>query len=149
MNRIGIIGVALLALALCVFPAAAGVDDVQFGGALTNTMSVTNSYVVRGEVDGVYLNITPALTCTAAVTLVCSEGILYSNMTATSANNGYYGLLFPQFGNTGSALTFVDGTNAAVAFYAKKAVASTVTAKLVSAQAGTNGNVTLQLNVIK
>jgi len=136
MKKIVLI-VALIALGASLVSAqmeATSFSALSTVGASTNS----KSYVLRGTLEGVYINVGTPTTRTQTVTIASSQQTLFS-LAATA--DGWYPLQYAQYGSTGSALTFntYGATNvaagASVAYaqtwYGKAPLAGTITVTVV------------------
>ena len=93
-------------------PAFAAMDDVTSSGTTITTAGFTNSYMVRGDVEGVIVTIPAAKTAT--VSIVTASGVtLYTGTALTSATDGYVPLRYEAKGSTGSTLTWLTSQAAA------------------------------------
>jgi len=104
--------VCILFAFVLAIPAFAAMDDVTSSGTTITTAGFTNSYMVRGEVEGVIVTIPAAKTAT--VSIVTASGVtLYTGTALTSATDGYVPLRYPAQGSTGSTLTWLTSQPAA------------------------------------
>lgn len=98
--------IAIIAIAIAGFSAQAAMDDVTSSGTTITTAGFTNSYMVRGEVEGVIVSIPSAKTAT--VTIVTASGVtLYTGTALTEDTDGYIPLRYQAKGSTGSGLTWI------------------------------------------
>jgi len=96
--------VCILIASLLSVSAFAAMDDVTSSGTTITTEGFTNSYIVRGEVEGVIVSIPEAKTAT--VSIATASGVtLYTGTALTSDTDGYVPLRYPAKGSTGSTLT--------------------------------------------
>jgi hypothetical protein len=149
MKRLGLM-VALLALGVSY--ATAEMDNRSFG-ALQTVGASTNSrnYVLRGELYGVYVNVGTATTRTQTVTVASAEQTLF---TKDVSADGWYPLQYPQYGATGSALTFntysATGMVArAQAWNERAPLAGTVTVTVVGKNGANKTNTTEAVVIYK
>jgi len=141
-------GLMIVALVLCAGIALAGMDAVSFGTGQTVAAS-TNAVtlVCRGELYGVYIDVGTATTRTQTVTVASSQQTLFTK--AVSAD-GWYPLMYPQYGSTGSALTFVGGTNnTANAVRDRAPLAGTITVTVVGGNGANKTNTTEAVVIYK
>jgi hypothetical protein len=104
--------VCILIASLLSVSAFAAMDDVTSSGTTVTTAGFTNSYIVRGEIEGVIVTIPSAKTAT--VSIVTASGVtLYTGTALTSATDGYVPLRYPAQGSTGSTLTWLTSQAAA------------------------------------
>lgn len=123
---------AFFAVALA---AVAAVDNVRASASLVTTAASTNTYVVRGVVEGV--NITVPATKTCEVSIVTASGFtLYSKSGITSATDGYTPIRWPMYSPAGSLLVDSGSTNVYGAVAIAEAVTFTITPQ--AATTGTN-----------
>lgn len=135
MKKVQLIALVLLAFGVT---ALADMDDKTFGAGQTIAGS-TNTYTLalRGELYGVYINVGTATTRTQTVTVASAQQTLFTKAVTA---DGWYPLQYPQYGSTGSALTFVGGTNnTANVVYDRAPLAGTITTTVVG---GNGANVT-------
>jgi len=148
MKIVSIIVAALLSLSIS---ARAEVDNVTASAQTITTAGFTNTYFVRGLVEGV--NITIPTAKTATVTVVTASGLtLYSGSALTSDTDGYTPIRFPVRGSTGAALTWITAqaaeANAATnILYDRVGVAEAVTITVTPA-ANTTGTNTYTAELI-
>jgi hypothetical protein len=124
MKKILSIMVAILLLAVGIVYAA--MDDVSFTtSALTTGTAQTNTFVMRGHLERVYVSATAWASGTNTVAITSDGQTIFTK--AVTANTAYYPQIAQQ-GTTGSAITFVGGTNdTANPWYSKIPVGGTVT----------------------
>lgn len=128
-----VLSIALVAL--CAGFAVAGMDGLPLSVSVIGTATGTASRVIRGELEGIYINV--AAGSTQTVTLATSEQTLFTKATITA--DTWYPLRYALYGSTGSALTFVGGTNnTANAWYGKAPLAGLVTLTVIGECATTN-----------
>ena len=89
--------IVLVALA---FPAFALMDTKDFTATVVGTGTGTQSIVIRGSLEGVYVTVPSG--GTATVTIATSEQTLFTKSCTSSA---FYPILVPAYGSTGAALT--------------------------------------------
>ncbi len=109
MKRYGII--ALVAICACA-TAFGGMRDRDFDFSVIATATNTaGPYVLRGDLHGIYIDVAANSTQTVTVAAQTSGAIqtLYTKAAITA--DVWVPLLYAQYGSTGSALTFVGGTN--------------------------------------
>jgi hypothetical protein len=139
MNRIGVSSLALLAFVLTAFGA---MDDKDFSATVAGTSTGTAAYVIRGELEGIYIDVTTATTTTQTVTLASSQQTLYTKDISADV---WVPLRFVQYGSTGSALTYYTGNETnwtSTAVYGKAPLAGSVTLTVVGKNAASTTNTT-------
>jgi len=111
MKRITLLTVALIAFAGI---ANAAMDNISKTFSLITTNSDSVTYVVRGELESVWVD--NAASKTSVVTVVTDEGTMF-NVTSTGDAN--YPIVTPAFtttgGNASNATQFVEWSKIAVA----------------------------------
>ena len=137
MKQIGVL------LAACVMLAGVGLADMDskdYNIAVIGNATNSASYVVRGELEGVYVNV-PAGTMTGTVTVATSHETLF---TRAITADGMYRPRVSTHTTAGASATFVGGgNNTANTFYDKAAMAGIVTVTVAQDGPGTNWVVTL------
>jgi hypothetical protein len=134
-----------LALALIGFAAIAGMDNKPFTGTPNGATAVTNNLVLRGELEGIHIDVTAPATNTVTVTDEYGRTLFTKSGIAADA---YYGLVFAKYTSTGAAATFVGGTNdTANTVYGKAALAGKVTCVVLGANAAVSNACTVTLIV--
>lgn len=132
-------------------PALAEMDNVTASASTITTAGFTNSYIVRGEVEGVIVEIPTAKTAT--VTIATASGVtLYTGTALTSATDGYVPIRYQAKGSTGTGLTWItaDASIAGAAtnaIYGKIGIAESVTFT-VNPAANTTGTNTYSVKLI-
>lgn len=125
----------LSAIFVCASIAYAAVDNVRASASLVTTAAATNSYVVRGVVEGV--NITCPATKTCGVSIVTASGLtLYSKTGITTASDGYTPIRWPMYSPAGTILSDSGSTNV----YGTVAIAELVTFTITPADNTTGTN---------
>lgn len=131
--------------------AFAVVDDVKASASTVTTAGFTNTYMVRGLVEGVIVEIPTAKTAT--VSIVTASGVtLYTGTDLTSATDGYVPLRYQAKGSTGAGLTWITA-QASIAgaatnvIYEKMGIAEEVTIT-VNPAANTTGTNTYSAQLI-
>jgi len=121
MRKLLILGV----LAFAGF-ALADMDDKVFPVATTVAASATtNTINMRGELFGIYVDVGTATTRTQTVVVATAQQTLLNKAVVADT---WFPLEYPLYGSTGSALTFVGGTNdTANPWYGKAPLAGPVT----------------------
>jgi len=118
----------------------ADMDNKDYNIAVIGNTTGSASYVVRGELEGVYVKV-PAGTMTGTVTVATSQETLF---TRAITADGMYRPRVSTHTTAGAAATFVGGTNnVANPWYSKAAMAGIVTVTVVQDGPGTNWVVTL------
>ena len=92
--------IILAVLCLAGGGAQAAMQDRNFTVSVIGNATGTVSYVLRGELHGIYIDV--AASSTQTVTLASDEQTLYTEAGITA--DAWRPLLFPQYGSTGSAL---------------------------------------------
>lgn len=133
----------LMTLLACVLLAGVGfadMDNKDYNIAVVGNTSGSATYVMRGELEGVYVNV-PAGTMTGTVTVATSHETLF---TRAITDDGMYRPRVSTHTTAGAAATFVGGTNnVANTWYDKAAMAGPVTVTVAQDGPGTNWVVTL------
>jgi len=123
--------------------ARAEMDDVSVSATLVTTNSQSWTYVLRGEIQGVYVDV--AAGKTNAVLITSGEQTIFN---ANVASDSYFPLLAPAFSTTGVALTeIISGSTNAV--LKPIAVAGPVTIRLAGAANTTGTNAVSAKIIIK
>jgi hypothetical protein len=147
MRKIGLIVVALGAFGLS---ALGGMDNVPFGSGTTIAASTsTVSYVIRGELEGIHIDVGTATTRTQTVTVASEQMTLFTKACTADA---MYLPRYAMHGNTGSAITFntysatnmAAGVTAAQAqtWYGKAPLAGKITVTVVGNNGASKTNTT-------
>jgi len=124
--------------------AVAGMEAQKFESSLVTTAAGTNEFILRGELYGVYVDCAAGKTNTVLIT--DEHGTIFDKSGLTT--DAHYPLLYPAYGSTAAALTFVGGeSNTVNTVYAKRAVASKVTCVITPA-AGTTGTSTYKVYLL-
>lgn len=148
MKKIIYIMLAIVAASVSAF---AEMDDVTSSGTTVTTAGFTNSYIVRGEVEGVIVEIPTAKTAT--VSIATASGVtLYTGTALTSATDGYFPIRFPARDSSGAILSAITAQAAAAnaatnIIYSKIGVAELVTFT-VNPAANTTGTNTYSVKLI-
>lgn len=137
----------LIALAVSAFIAAtasAQMDDTDFAVSLVGTNTAAKTYVIRGELESIYVDVPARATNTVVVT--SEQGTLFSK--SSIAADAWYLPRVATHTTAGSAATFVGGTNdTANVWYSKAAMAGpikvTVTGENAALTNATTTTVTL------
>jgi hypothetical protein len=127
-----------LLVALVALPALAQMIDRDYDFSLVTTNAGSRAYTIRGELEGVWVEIPTGKTATVAV--ATAEMTVFSKADITSATDGFFPVRIPLYSTAGVALTEVDAganTNAIVG-KAPLAGAVTVTVTPKAATTGTN-----------
>ena len=137
-------GAMLVTLGLLASVGLAGMDDKDFNIAVVGSTTNSASYVLRGELNGVYVNV-PAGTLTGTVTVATAHETLF---TRAITADGMYRPRVTTHTTSGAAATFDAYSNTgmvanAQSWYNKPAMAGLVTVTVVQNGAGTNWVVTL------
>jgi len=90
--------IILIAMAV---PAFALMDSKDFTATVVGTATGTQSFVIRGALEGVYVTVPSGGTGT--VTIATAQQTLFTKSCTASA---FYPIQVPAYGSTGSALTF-------------------------------------------
>jgi len=123
--------------------AQAPVDTFSKTFSLITTNSSSGSQVIRGNIEAVYVDV--AATKTNTILVSDSLGTIFSESVSSDALKP---IAIPLYGTTGSALTFVGGTNnTANAWYTKRVAAGEVTIRAAGA-ADTTGTNSVTVTVI-
>jgi hypothetical protein len=134
-------GLTILALLACGITALGSMDDKLFTVAVTGTATNTASYVLRGELEAVHVDIPTAATGT--VTVTTSETTLFTKASIT-ADAVYYPRVAVHT-TAGAAATFnaysgatsnIVNTANAQAWYGKPVMAGVVTVTVIGQSAG-------------
>jgi hypothetical protein len=100
--------------------------DRDFSVSVIATATGTVSYTLRGDLEGIYVDV--AAGSTQTVTLATSQQTLFTNASVTT--DAWYPLRYALYGSTGSALTF--------ATYGGTAASQTITTNTVLTYSATN-----------
>jgi hypothetical protein len=121
--------ILLAVAAFGVLSASAEMDDKAFPAmTTTNAGTDTESMVIRGTLQGVYIDVTAPATNTVVITDVYGRTLFTK---ASIVADTYFPIVIAEGLTTGAAATFIGGTNnAANAWYGKAALAGKVTATL-------------------
>lgn len=141
--------ITLLAIVLLAGVGFADMDNKDFNVVVVGNTTNSASYVIRGELEGVYVNV-PAGTMTGTVTVATSHETLF---TRAITADGMYRPRVSTHTTAGAAATFTTysatntGAGATAAqvqtWYNKAAMAGPVTVTVVQDGPGTNWVVTL------
>jgi len=131
--------------------ANAELDNVSYTLTSITTNQSSSAYIVRGEIEGVIVEIPTGKTGT--VTVATASGVtLYTGSALTSATDGYVALRYPAKTSAGATITHLTGqpalANAATnIIYTKIGVAELVTATIAPA-ADTTGTNTYSVKLV-
>lgn len=122
----------ILAALVCsgALAAVAGMEAQKYEFTLATTSAGTNSYVLRGELFGVYVDCAASKTNTVLIT--DEHGTIFNKSGLTT--DAHYPLLYAAYDSAAAAIV-TDSTNAV---YMPRALASEVTV-VVTPAAGTTG----------
>lgn len=130
---------AILALFSLCSVAQAGMNDITVSYTLITTNSDSDTYVLRGELEGVYVDV--AATKTNAVLITDEYGATLFNAAVSS--DLFYPIRVPLYGTTGSLITFIGGgatNDTANTWYGKYPMAGAVTIRIAGHGASTGTN---------
>lgn len=130
---------AILALVSLCGIAQAGMNDISVSYTLITTNSDSDTYTLRGELEGVYVNV--AATKTNAVLITDEFGSTLFN--AAISTDGFYPIRVPLYGTTGALITFIGGgatNDTANTWYGKYPMAGEVTIRIAGHGASTGTN---------
>ena len=117
--------------------------EEKFTGTPLGATAKTNSYVIRGDLQGIHIDVTAPATNTVTVTDVYGRTLFTKTTIAADA---YYPILVPAYSPAGVALTFVGGTNnTANVVYTKEALAGKVTCVILGENAAISNACTVTL----
>ena len=142
----------MTALTVCAVQAV--VDDVDFSGVQIATAALTNSAVVRGKVEGVYIS-APSLATGTVVITAAHEGVLFKGTNLTGS--AYYPMQYPAYWMNMNTIaeyivTGVMSNSAGGIYYTTNrfpmSVASKVT-RVLTGECATTNTWTINLNVTK
>jgi hypothetical protein len=143
MNKAGLIVLALLAIAGLAY---AGMDDKKFETTVVGVETGSVSYVIRGELEGIYIDVQTPTVTTQTVTFATGQQTL---LTKDFSADTWVPLKFAQYGSTGEALTFntyYATSDVAVAnaqtWYDKAPLAGTVTMTVIGKNNASSTNKT-------
>jgi hypothetical protein len=135
--------ILLAVAAFGVVSASAEMDNKPFTGTPLGTTAITNSYVLRGTLEGVAIDLTAPATNTVTITDEYGQTLFSKSSIAADA---YYGIVFPQYTYAAAAATFVGGTNdTANVVYGKTAIAGKVTCVILGVNAAVSNACTVTL----
>ena len=130
--------VILVLVAMVGLSAYAQMDTRDFSASLVTTNVGTQSFTLRGEVEGINVVIPAGKTCTVAI--ATSQQTLFSKADMTAASDGFFAVRIPTHTTAGVAITAVDNGSNTNSLYGKAAAAGSVTATFTPAAATTGTN---------
>ena len=135
--------IILAVSALCAITASAEMDNKPFVSTPLGATATTNHLVLRGELEGIHIDVTAPATNTVTVTDVYGRTLFTkSGITA----DAYFGIVVPKYTTAGVGATFVGGTNdTANIVYGKEALAGKVTCVVLGANAAVSNACTVTL----
>jgi hypothetical protein len=133
MKRNIVLG-CILAAMVCANLVSATMDDRDYQITVIATATNSVSYVLRGELEGVYVEVPTGKTGT--VTVASEQATLFSK--ADIAATTYFPVRIPLVSTAGVALTAVDAGSNTNAIVGKAAMAGPIAATVVGAGTGTN-----------
>lgn len=138
----------LIALAVSAFIAAtasAQMADTDFAVSLVGTNTAAKTYVIRGELESIYVDVPASATNTVVVT--SEQGTLFSK--SSIAADAWYLPRVATHTTAGAAATFVGGTNdTANVWYSKAAMAGPITVTVTGANAALTNVTTTTVTLI-
>ena len=138
----------LIALAVSAFIAAtasAQMADTDFAVSLVGTNTAAKTYVIRGELEGIYVDVPANATNTVVIT--SEQGTLLSK--ASIAADVWYLPRVATHTTAGAAATFVGGTNdTANVWYSKAAMAGPITVTVTGENAALTNATTTTVTLI-
>jgi hypothetical protein len=136
------LSILAVGLALAGIAQAQLMDDVEKTYSLITTNSDSDTYVLRGDVEGVWIDV--AATKTNTILISDAMGTIFGKDVSVDA---FYPIRVPMYSTAGAALTFVGGTNnTANVVYGKRPMADEVTIRAAGAADTTGTNsVTIKL----
>jgi hypothetical protein len=111
----------------------AGMDDRDFSFSQLGAATSTVSYVLRGELEGVHIDVAPVTT--QMITVTTAQQILYSNATVTA--DAWLPLRYAMVDSSGTSL--INTTNNV---YEKAALAGSVSVLVLGKNGATTTNAT-------
>jgi hypothetical protein len=142
MKKTGMIALLLLAFAA---RAGADVDGRTFAVSLIGTNVASKTYVLRGELESIYVDVPASATNTVVVT--SEQGTLFSK--ASIAADAWYLPRVATHTTAGAAATFVGGTNdTANVWYSKAAIAGPITVTVTGENAALTNATTTTVTLI-
>jgi len=138
----------LIALAVSAFIAAtasAQMADTDFAVSLVGTNTAAKTYVIRGELESIYVDVPASATNTVVVT--SEQGTLFSK--SSIAADAWYLPRVATHTTAGAAATFVGGTNdTANVWYSKAAMAGPITVTVTGENAALTNATTTTVTLI-
>ena len=138
----------LIALAVSAFIAAtasAQMADTDFAISLVGTNTAAKTYVIRGELESIYVDVPASATNTVVVT--SEQGTLFSK--SSIAADAWYLPRVATHTTAGAAATFVGGTNdTANVWYSKAAMAGPITVTVTGENAALTNATTTTVTII-
>ena len=138
----------LIALAVSAFIAAtasAQMADTDFAISLVGTNTAAKTYVIRGELESIYVDVPASATNTVVVT--SEQGTLFSK--SSIAADAWYLPRVATHTTAGAAATFVGGTNdTANVWYSKAAMAGPITVTVTGENAALTNATTTTVTLI-
>lgn len=132
---------AILLIAACAFSAHAQMDNITLTYSLVSTNSDSDTYTVRGLLEGVYVDVAALKTNTILITT--TEGTLFSKDVSTDA---FFPIRIPMYSTQGAALYSGAYTNGLAPLYGQWPIAGPVTLRAAgTAAAGETNSVTMKL----
>ena len=126
----------LVALMLAAFGGVAfgEMDDKVFNVSVIATATNSASYVLRGELQGVHVDVPAGATGT--VTVASSQMTLFTK--SAIAADAYFPVRIPVYSTAGAALTVVDAGSNTNAVVDRAAMAGAITATVIGTGTATN-----------
>jgi hypothetical protein len=115
--------------------AFAQMDNITKTWVQVGTNSNSDTYTVRGLVEGVWVDV--AANVTNAVTITCDEGTIFSKSVTA---DGFYPIRVPMYSTAGAALYAGAYTNGLVPVYGQMPLATPVTIRAAHAAGTTTTN---------
>ena len=138
----------LIALAVSAFIAAtasAQMADTDFAVGIVGTNTAAKTYVIRGELESIYVDVPASATNTVVVT--SEQGTLFSK--SSIAADAWYLPRVATHTTAGAAATFVGGTNdTANVWYSKVAMAGPITVTVTGENAALTNATTTTVTLI-
>jgi hypothetical protein len=132
--------ISLSALAIGVSTGMAAMDDVSFTVNPGTAKAATNTFVMRGFLEGVEIStVAPVTTCTNAVVITYADQTMFSKSTTGDVSNAISAAPMRVMDNyAGADLIYETTAGTTNTVYGKWAVAGTV--KVVQTFTGTSNN---------
>ena len=138
----------LIALAVSAFiatTASAQMADTDFAVSLVGTNTAAKTYVIRGELESIYVDVPASATNTVVVT--SEQGTLFSK--SGIAADAWYLPRVATHTTAGADATFVGGTNdTANVWYSKAAMAGPITVTVTGENAALTNATTTTVTLI-